>query len=449
MTSSATNFSMGAGAPFSNTSEGCSCTDGTTRSNPTLPEELLKEVGAVMLKYLPQMLAFGVTVAIAVWGIPRFRGRLTTTQQRTAGRFLFLGFLYVLSASCVLDAFMSRWGFRGDSPKSGFAAVVSFEAERPFAYRVLSPLLIRAVVDAVPTSWTERHEEFLLTKSALLRYRQPNESWNVAKSLGWHVAYAFQFLFVIGGLVAARAFLREAVPNLPAAFVDFAPPIGALFLMLTFIHGGYMYDFPELYFLLTGAVLISKKRWLPYCLIFVLAILNKETGVFLAVYFAAFQWDVLPRTRLLFLALMQMGLGAVLIAAVRYFFRGSPGAPIDNWIIQHALTWTNPLSYMKFFDFVAPYIWIPRATNIITLALLSCLVVAAWPVLSGRIRRLAVVISVINTGLVLTGGFPDEVRNFSLLFPPLFAIGALGVHQFYCASAESAARVNRPPQDTV
>ena len=360
-----------------------------------------------------------------------FVRKLAPRLQKAAIRWVLVAFLYLLAASVVLDSFMSRWGFRGDSARYGFDAMVEFQSDRPYVYRVLFPALVRAGAAAIPRRWVERNEQFLLRETELNVYREPRESWNLQKSLRWHVAYALLFLSLMGGMLLARLFLRQFLPDLPPAFGDFAPPAGALFLMLTFIHGGYVYDFPELVLLLAGALLAARRRWLFYYAVFVLAVLNKETGVFLVAYFVALMWDELPRRRLVSHAAIQLLLGGIVIAGLRYLFRDSAGQSIDWRLAEHFTTWTNPLSYWTFYDFSAPLIWIPQATNIITLGMIAALTAFAWARLGAALRRLLVIVAIVNTILVLMGGYPGEVRNFSLLFPPLFAVAAAAVANLY------------------
>jgi hypothetical protein len=201
--------------------------------------------------------------------------------------------------------------------------------------------------------------------------------------------------------------------------------------MLTFIHGGYLYDFPELLLLLCGTLFIVKGRWTAYYAVLLMATLNKETGMFLTAYFVALRWDSLPRLKLFSHVAAQGLLSVAVILAVRIYFSENPGVLTESRPLEHLVTWTDPRSYIRFFDFVSPLVFIPRATNILFLMLLAGLLYQGWSMMTSSLRRFLGLILFVNVGLVLVGGYPDEVRNFSLLFTPLFIASAVGVWAMY------------------
>ncbi len=221
-----------------------------------LSSDYAEQLGAAALRFL----AFTLLVGLGgLW----LRSRVRRDLVASGVRALFLLLLYAITAAGVLDAFMGQWGFRADNAKFGFEAMTSFTAERPFAFRVLSPVLINSAASAVPDSFVESHRAWLETTSPVLRYRTPGEAWSVDKSLRWHIAYLYLFACLMGALFAARA-LTAAVYAPPPLAAALGPPVGLLFLQISFHFGGYLYDFPQLALHLTGLLLLVRGRWLLF-----------------------------------------------------------------------------------------------------------------------------------------------------------------------------------------
>jgi hypothetical protein len=62
-----------------------------------------------------------------------------------ASRALLLALLYYAAAAVALDAFVTRWRMGDSWVTSIFSETLAFENPRPIVYRVLTPLVIRAV----------------------------------------------------------------------------------------------------------------------------------------------------------------------------------------------------------------------------------------------------------------------------------------------------------------
>jgi hypothetical protein len=355
---------------------------------------------------------------------------ISKQQLAAAFRWILLTAVYVFTAALVLNAFMSQWGFRGENSPFGFERMLSYSAERPYVYRVLSPTVINAAAAMVPDVLVADRQTWLLEESPLLRYRQPQESWSVEKSVKWHVAYFYLFACLLGVLYAARV-LTRSVYDVTPLFADFAPIVALLFLPLTFHFGGYLYDFAELALMLLCLIALVKSRLTWFYPLYLLAILNKESNVLISVFFFAVMYDALPRKRLLAHCAVQVAAGALILLALRIVFLDNGGSQALLSFPLNLLFWLSPSAYWNFITPYAPLIPVPRGANLISLFLLVFLVSWAWSHKPGAVRRLVLLSAACNLPLFLLFAFLDEIRNLSITFPAIYLVGCHTVHDVY------------------
>lgn len=344
-------------------------------------------------------------------------------------RFLWVGLLYVLVSSAVLHAFMEKWGFRGDA-SFGLESLLDHTTYKPFVYRVLSPILIRQVSDAIPASVVDRLKPFVLEESNLLEYRRDGESWGIEKAIHFHVAYGYLFLCLLVAMLMARRLVRFAADSSPL-MEDLAPAITLLFLPLTFHLGGYLYDFPELAFIFGAVVCIFEKRFWLFYVVFVLAILNKESNVLLAGLFFAVLYRQISNKALIGHLSLQVVIGTLLLFAVRYHFRDVSGRGAEFHLFENLHFWFSPRAYVGVLEGYAPLIPLPQGLNIVTLFLATTILYFGWRRASVNIRLLLVVSLVMNIPLMVVFGYLDEIRILSLSFPAFFLIACHAIPTIY------------------
>lgn len=373
---------------------------------------------------------FALAAAVLAAAFFTLRRRLTSGRLAAAFRWTLLSLVYVIVAAVVLDAFMGKWGFRGDAPNHGFVPMLEHTAERPFVYRVLSPAVVNTAADLVPATALRAWMPWLMRETPLLRYRAPFESWSPEKALKWHVAYAYLFACLLAALFAARGLTRASVPATPL-FADYAPAVALLLLPLTFLRGGYFYDFPELMFLFACSLCAATGRTLPYYALFVLAILNKESNALIVTIFTAFTASRLPRRQWLTHAACQLAIGAALVIALRFVFRDAGGGATQPWFPLNVLFFLSPEWYAKFFAPYAPLIPVPRGINLISLALVAFAVLWHWPARPPELRRLFLLSAGVTFPLYLLFGFLDEIRALSLVFPAIYLLACHTLADLY------------------
>jgi hypothetical protein len=354
---------------------------------------------------------------------------------------LFLVFIYLAVSSLVLHVFMDQWELVSGNRGNGFLGLVDRTAVKPWIYRVLTPGIVNATTAAIPPTVKQAIAPLVMTRSHLLPYPKFRDTpdWTLDNAIKYHVAYFFMFACLFASLYAFRA-ATAAVFSPPRAWSDFAPAIATLLLPLTFLRGGYMYDFAELLLMGLATLFLARGRWWLFYPVLVLAILNKESNVLLVLFFAAFAWDRMPR-RALFLHLgAQTLLGVGLVVALRQIYAGAPGLTMQFNLWRNLAFLLKPSSYFMFVDVYAPMIPAPRGFNLLTLALLAFLVGWRWREKPVALRRLLVLTAIFNLPLFLFGGYTDELRNLSFVFPAIYLLGFDTLFGVYSAPRAEAAR---------
>ena len=340
--------------------------------------------------------------------------------------------MYAVTAFCILNIFMLNNGWFRELSDSGFSfdRMVSFTADRPFAYRVLMPALVNAGAFLFPKDFVHSHKKWLTDRSPIAPYATNTLFMHESIALKVHLEYLYLYLSLFFLLYAVRA-ITQHIYTFPPVFSDVAPAIGLLFLPFTFAWGGHIYDFPELLLMALYLICVIKKKWL-YCYpVFFLAILNKEVNVLLTLFFIAFSLGAMAKKDLLKHVVAHVLIGASLVLWVQHLFAGNPLLPgLNDYWKHNILFWLNPKSYFQFWD---PYYLglpiFPRASNIMLIAFTAFFVFYKWKDKPREVKRLFIYTTICMTPLFLYGGWADEIRTLSLMFPAIYLLGAYSLYR--------------------
>ena len=343
----------------------------------------------------------------------------TMTRMEKIFYRLLLSLVYLAAAAVVLNTFMSEHGFRGDQPENNFALMMSYQAHRPYAYRVLTPLVVNSAASLVSTDLLTDSETFLMQTSPLLKYVRVTDGWDPLLSLKYHIAYFYMFVCLLLFAVTLR-YLAIKVLHPPPVFSDLAPVLALLLLPTTFAHAGHIYDFPEL-LLVTAAfwAITCNRHWLFY-LILPLALLNKESAMLLVVYFGAVHYDRLSRRTLGIHLLVNVIVALSIVFYIRSLFASNPGSGFDFHLLSNLAYWFSITPYVGAFDVYAPLIPTPKGGHIVLLALLGFSVWYQWKEKPVALRRALIAMSGALIPLFLIAGYHDETRALYLLFPVIY-----------------------------
>jgi hypothetical protein len=389
------------------------------------------ETSQYLVLLLETAIRFAAMLVVLGFVAYLLRPRITRSHVATLFRYTLMTLIYAAVASVSLVAFMSKWGFNGESPSKGFTALIEHSAQRPFVYRVLSPEIIKYVSKQVTDPVTRGDEEWFLDETPLRRYTRKFERWNLEKSVAWHVTYLYLFGCLFAAIFAARFLAASVYPRANPLFLDYAPAVAGLLLPLTFVRGGYLYDFPELMFLFLCVLALARGRWLAFYPLFVLACFNKESNVLLVAYFVAVAAPRMPRRRWMTHAGVQLAIGGAIVVGLRLAFRDNSGDPAWFLLPLNVLYLITPKTYFGFFETYAPLIPFPVGFSLISLFLVGVAALWRWSDKPLEVRRMLLLSSAVLAPLYLAFGFLDEIRALSILFPALFLAGFHSVDELY------------------
>jgi hypothetical protein len=347
-------------------------------------------------------------------------------------RSCMIALIYAITAFVVLHFFMLKNGWFRELSDTGFSfdRMVSFTADRPFAYRVLMPALINGGAFLFPKDFQHAHRLWFLENSPLAAYAKNKLFMHEGLAVKIHLGYFYLFLSLIFLLYAIR-FITNQIYSFPPLFSDACPAIGLLFLPLTFTWGGHIYDFPELLLAALCLICIIKKKWLYYYPLFVLAILNKEVDVLLVLFFIAFCQDTMSKKNIIKHGALQVFIGASLLLWVRFVFADNPVFPGLNDYWKHNIQyWLNPRSYFLFWD--AYHIGLPispRGSNIFLIVFTAFFVFHKWKNKPLEVKRLFIYTAIFNIPLFLYLGWADEIRTLSLMFPAIYLLAVYSLYR--------------------
>lgn len=353
---------------------------------------------------------------------------LLRVPPRAARRLWTFALVAVLGGGvCMMSAhaLVAKWRFRGDEDRFGLVLLMDGNAHRPFVYRRLAPELVRGATEQLLARLSPATVE-RLQASPLARYRAPDEEWSPRKAVAFHVAYALVWLALLGTLLVFAALLRACLGTPPTAAIAYATLAVALY-PLSLVHGGYLYDAPEV--LLWSALLWCALRGptLLLPLLFLGMMANKESaliavpGLLPILARRTGRWRALAWTG----ALGVIGLGWLWWIRQRY--QANAGSPMEFWFWTNAMFWGDPTSYFRFDDLFAPWLPAPRGANVLTLLLVAIPVRFGWPRLRPDLRWAFALVAAVLVPLFVWSCFTDELRNLSLLAPFLLLLVAAGV----------------------
>lgn len=358
---------------------------------------------------------------------------LSRRTFHAATYFYFLFFVYFIVSAVVLQLFMMEFGF-GDAKHTwlNFDRYLKHQANRPYVYRVLTPSIINTLTWLVPDVVRDRIEgaESADNESALaLKIREVKTiyNWRDGRTVERIVGNVFLFcnLFII--LLLLRHITKQIYDFSPLVN-DLAPVIALPFLAFSFLNSGFMYDFPEIALALACFALVLRGNWIAYYLCYVLACLNKETGVLILIYFLTLQVGRMPMKKVAVHAALHLAMGGAVVLSVRAAFADYPGSPVEFHLWENLRFLSSPRTFLQFTDNYALLIPVPRSYNVLNLALFLPLVFIGWKSKPHRIRIQFLAMVAVLTPLYIVWGVSDEIRVFYLTLPTLYLLCLHTIH---------------------
>lgn len=333
---------------------------------------------------------------------------------------LLIAIVYSASSALVMDRFMRENGSI-NQPHGGFDRYIQHQVLKPFAYRVLVPALLDSAAPIIIRHASDSLKNKLTKETPLRDYMKLGDSQEIDLSMSarYHLAYFLCFASLVGLQFVLKGIADTVAPD-RSSFASFAPVLFVVLLPLTFLHGGFLYDFPELFFLSAALLLMLREQFWALCALIPLAVLNKESNVVLPLVYAVYVYgdSFSPKRK-------EKALLLFVIAAGAYSAGHLIASDVGGVVVMHHLG--GNLSFM--IDYHSYFLWerlyggllaFPRGYNLLVLAALSVMIAGVWSDVPSPMKRVFAALLPVNLVLVLAFGNRDEIRNWSLMFPTLY-----------------------------
>jgi hypothetical protein len=243
------------------------------------------------------------------------------------------------------------------------------------------------------------------------------------------IAYYYMFIALLALLYSMNILLGKYL-LLPDSYKEIAPVIFILFYPLTFLHGGFVYDFPEFLFIVIYLILLRSEFKILPTLVYGLAILNKESNVLLIIYDFTINYKNYDKKNI-FPVAIKMIFGLSIFIFTRVLFLNNPGAGMDYRPMFNLQFYTTLKTYLSFNFVYGGGILFPKSFNIINLAIIFYLIGHKWPVAPKNLRMSLMIMTSILIPLTILFGYIDEIRNYSLIFPIVFLLTSNTIYTIY------------------
>jgi len=316
--------------------------------------------------------------------------------------------------------------------RARFGDSIHSRCERPFVARVLLPWTVQAIIAVTP----EPARHYLASAIRGLVSHEPRLSYAADYGFEFGVTILLLLACLAGFACVLRVLARRFVST-PRWLADIIPVCALLFLPVMYTYMNYVYDLPTLLlFTLALALIAARSRW--FYVVYILAVLNKETAILLSIpWFLENRKELASRSLVSGLAL-QFGVWLVVRAGITFLYRNTPGVMFEWWHWQRNLNVLARMVRAPFDGSFAMYAgrhWYKTIALVAIPALLLSL--RSSPPFIRRALLMAVPIFVLS----LIGGFFDELRTYYEVYPVVVLILASGVATWVRSRPRSAASV--------
>lgn len=345
---------------------------------------------------------------------------MSRLDPRTWALRLLLLLAYWLVATAAVDVFMQKNAlFEGHQNREyAFETMIDRTAWRPFVYRAMVPWLVNRIDAALPESVQARYQGAAAV--VVERYARPDRNtWRTPElERKYLLTFLLMSAFSIAALWALRALIAAEFPDQPA-LRDAGPLFFGVLLPLSFMNGGFLYDFSELALLFALFAFAWRRWWTATLITLALAVFNKETAALMVVPIAAALYSRLPRAEWLRVTGSMFAVGFAGVMALRIVYGDHPGSTMYDHIQENFEFWTQPGAWTASMTVFTPLLPAPRGLNPLLVLPLLVLLATGWGVRDIALRRLLATSAMINLPLFFLFCWRDETRNLSLLYPAI------------------------------
>lgn len=341
-----------------------------------------------------------------------------------------------LSASLTIVAMIQSPSLVNE--RAGALVLSEFDGHKPFQYRVLMPLIIKAIESSTPNSIKSGIEDIVKPKIEGGKQFYDNgktrdkidviseNAYFVFVLIGLNFIIMFLFLLTMRKLLMISGYFSTAL-------CDFLP-LGIIIVMPTFYEfPNYIYDFSHLLLFALGLYLMYRQQWTRYLVIFCLAMLNKETSIMLTIIFVFYYLSILARGVFAKLLLWQVLIFIFIKSALFIIFKNNPGGLAEwhlVWNLDHLSTFAHyfrfePLWRGLLIPFRIKIPW-PMGLNLMLLLPAAFFIAYGWKTKPLFFRKATIYFPLLFV-LAITMGLINELRAYYDAFIIIYILSIMGV----------------------
>ncbi len=243
--------------------------------------------------------------------------------------------IYITASLIFMTTYIVRSTFNGNS-RSRYVDLVYQQADKPYVYRLIAPLMIRGISELIPDQIETRINRLPVKYPSII----PGLSilsWEHEALNLYLIGMVVIYLFLLGFLITFRWLMQYLFITPPLALT--LAPIAALVLLFPWVNVTYIYDFSSLFFFTLCLVLMLRRDWRSFMIIYLVACLNKETILLISLQFILYEGFYKKMDKALFWKLLAgQIIGFLLIRlALAVIFRDLPGGNFEFHLLTHNL----------------------------------------------------------------------------------------------------------------
>jgi hypothetical protein len=270
--------------------------------------------------------------------------------------------LYIFTTGIVLFVFIVRPGINGYD-RAMFPDMVYGKAYKPFVYRTLLPIMVRAIAKITPEAVQEEFNTSLQNKRMVKILK-----WEKEYLYEYSIALILMFCCFLGFAFMLRYLIKQFY-EFPSFVADFAPVGGLLILPIFFKYYSYLYDPLTLLLFTLALIAIAKRNFTLFYIVFLLTTLNKETSILLTGIFFIREFKVMRNPSWVKHILLQIAGWIAIKSWITAAFKNNPGSFVEFHLLDCNLGLiSNPQELLYFimvitvFAILIRYRWSEKPT---------------------------------------------------------------------------------------
>lgn len=237
-------------------------------------------------------------------------------------------------------------------PRLTLPKMIYGEADKPFVYRTLLPSIVRLINSIIPDSLSNSFEKFVIQNFPPAQELLNSFKLNQDFLLEFLISLLLMYLCLVGFMVVLRQFFNELY-FAQDIITHLVPIIGVLILPI-FVNRewiAYIYDWSTLLIFTSLLLLLVRRQWLYFYIIFFLGCINKETTILISLVFAFYYINKISRNIFFKHLFMQIIIFVIVKLSLSLIFASNPGGLFEFHLLKNislSTFWGYDYSFVTF-----------------------------------------------------------------------------------------------------